>query len=114
MAVKLWSSLTKLQQAVCFLHHAPVGPAEYVTAWRAVFADELVEIAGRLRGPSGGDPVGAVGPQVVLETREIRPRTQEEIGKLLGLSPTKAARELKKAFRALELHPLYKALRDGD
>ncbi len=103
MMIKIWSSLTQEEQAVVFLQLSPLGPAEYINAYRAVWPDEMQE---------GDDPVSACGPKVVLQALEIRPRTRSEISRLLGLTLRQVVTRVNNANSKIENHPLFRSFCD--
>lgn len=100
MMVKIWSSLSREEQAVLFLQIAPLGPVEYVNAYRAVWPDEMQE---------GDDPISLCGPKVVLQAMEIKPRTYLEISKFLGLSVSQILTRVKSSNQKILNHPLYRS-----
>ncbi len=100
MMVKIWGSLNKQEQAVLFLQAAPLGPVEYVNALHAVWPDSVTE---------GDDPVSSCGGKVVLQAMEIKPRTKEEISRLLGLTLRQVTSRINSANRRIENHPLFRS-----
>jgi hypothetical protein len=101
MMVKIWASLTREEQAVLFLQHAPTGPVEYVEALRAVWPDELGE---------EDDAVRTLAGKVIVACTELRQRTHAQIASLLGITPSQVRTRVRTANKRLGAHPLMEAL----
>ncbi len=97
--VQIWGSLSPREQAVLFLYHAPIGPAEYTDAYNAVWPDAV--------DTERDDPVWSCGPKVVLHTLARKPRTYADIAGLLSMSLPMVRKTLHQARTKLCAHPLY-------
>ncbi len=101
MMVKIWGALTRMEQAVLFLQHAPLGPTEFVLAHRAVWPDALEE---------GSDPIASCGAKVVIVQQERKTRTFEVIATMLGITPVQVRYRAARGMRKISENPLLRGL----